>query len=62
MKKHVAHEHGPKLLKYVVHNNVLKNTTRKREKTKNRAFVTPFTIRIFFETMRLCKKSHFIHM
>jgi hypothetical protein len=52
MKKHVAHEHGPKLLKYVVHKNVLKNTTHKRKKTKHRASITPSAITIFLGTMR----------
>jgi hypothetical protein len=32
MKKHVVHERGPKLLKYVVHKNVLGNTICKWQK------------------------------
>jgi hypothetical protein len=41
MKKHITNEHGLNLVKYMVHKTNLENTdNNKRQKCKNRAFVT----------------------
>ncbi len=56
MNKHVIHEHGLKLLKDVVHMSALKNSTSIWQKTKHKAFITPFTITKFFFNLKLYKK------
>jgi hypothetical protein len=50
MKKHAINEHGPNLVKYMVHEIDLEGIdSNKRQKCKSRAFVTLITIINFLE-------------
>jgi len=63
MKKHAINEHGPYLVKYIMHKIDLKGgDNNKRHKCRSRASVTLTTITNFFGDVRPYKKSNTIQM
>ncbi len=63
MNKHVTNEHGLDLVKYTMHKISLEGKDSiKRQKCKNKTFVTPIAIINFFGGMRPYKKSNPIQM
>jgi hypothetical protein len=63
MKKHVTNEHGPNLVKCIVHKTSLEGRdSSKRQKRKSRAFIMPTSIIIFFGGVKFYKKSNPIQM